>query len=62
MGADKQIDVVTAGLIVGKPTPTGFWASHSICARRRPCGSWLASDSVGMNNDVARSGLIAGKV
>ena len=60
--ADKQVDVVTTGLIVGKPTPTGFWTSHSIWTRRSPCGSWLASDGVGMNNDVARSGLIAGKV
>ena len=32
MVAGKQIDVLTAGLIVGKPTPTGF------------CGSWLASE------------------
>jgi len=28
----KQIEVVTAGLIVGKPTPTGFWTRRSICA------------------------------
>jgi len=41
------MDVVTADLIVGKPTPTGFWANRSICARRDPCGSWLASDSGG---------------
>ena len=52
MVAGKQIDVVTAGLIVGKriaarPTPTGFWASLSICARRGHCGSWLASDEAG---------------
>ena len=49
MVAGKQFDVVTAGLIVGKriaarPTPTGFWANHSIGARRALCGSWLASD------------------
>ena len=30
MVAGKQIDVLTAGLIVGKPTPTGFWASRNI--------------------------------
>ena len=55
MVAGKQMDVVTAGLIVGKriaarPTPTGFWANRSICARRGPCGSWLASDEAGKNN------------
>ena len=49
MVAGKQMDVVTAGLIVGKriaarPTPTGFWASLSICARRGHCGSCFSCD------------------
>jgi len=33
--------------IAGKPAPTRFNVVHKICAHRKNCGSWLASEEAG---------------
>ena len=57
-----DIDVEWAGLIAGKPAPTGFVVDLAFVDNPIFCRSWLAGDG-GMAGDidVEWAGLIAGK-
>ncbi|CAI8917704.1 hypothetical protein EMIT0P218_30425 [Pseudomonas sp. IT-P218] len=56
-------DVGCAGVIAGKPAPTGLLGVAGICVWwGSPCRSWLASEGgLSGEGDVGCAGVIAGK-
>ena len=62
-GVSVGKDVSCAGLIAGKPAPTGISGEHKICAWQRfKCGSEPAREGgVSGDGDVGCAGLFAGK-